>query len=120
MSVSKNYYVIAGCDLTPYRTSKYDDFKWTPEGEQLTHYQQKGRIQFFNDPMDGRYLYLGYILACGDEYDFPTVKFNMKTFAMQEQYVRDKIKQLVISGILSPEACSMGIKYEIIVFEECT
>lgn len=120
MSVNRNYYIIAGCDLTAYRTSKYNDWKWTKEGEQLTCYQNKGRIQFFEDPMDGNYLYLGYILACGDEYDFPTTKVNMKEFSRQEPYVRDKIKQLVIDGVLPPEAYSVDLKYEIIIFEECT
>lgn len=120
MSMNKNYYVIAGCDLTPFRTDKYEDWKWTDEGERLTCNQTKGYIQFFDDPMDSSYLYLGYILANGDEYDFPTAKINMNEVERQKPYVLNKIKQLVIDNVLPGVLLSQDIKYEVFVFEECT
>jgi len=118
--MNRNYYVIAGCDLTPFRTDKYEDWKWTKEGENMTNNQRKGYIQFFDDPMDGSYLYLGHVLADGDEYDFPTVKIGKKTVDMYEPYILDKIKQLVIDGVLPATLLTQDLKYEIIIFEETT
>lgn len=120
MSMNKNYYVIAGCDLTRYRTDSYKKWKWTDEGERMTCNQSKGHIQFFDDPMDGYHLYLGSVLASGDEYDFPTVKINMKEVERLKPYVFNKIEQLVIDGVLPGTLLSEDIKYEVIVFEEVT
>lgn len=130
MSIDKKYYVIAGYDLTKLKTDKYKDWKWTDEGSNFTSYQTKGRIQLFDDPMDGMYLYLGYILACGDEYDFNTTKVNLNEVARQKPYVREKLRQLVdnnvINNIISNKNVTHDIyeenilQYEIIIFEECT
>lgn len=130
MSVDKKYYVIAGYDLTKLKTDKYKDWKWTNEGSNFTSYQTKGRIQLFDDPMDGMYLYLGYILACGNEYDFNTTKVNLNEVARQKPYVREKLRQLVdnhvINNIISNKNVTHDIfeantlQYEIIIFEECT
>ena len=35
MSVNRNYYVIAGYDLTEFKTDKFKDWKWTEEGENI-------------------------------------------------------------------------------------
>ena len=78
MSVNRNYYVIAGYDLTGMETDKFDDWKWSDEGEDYICYQRKGKIQFFYDPMSGGHLYFGYILACGDMYEYETSKFKVE------------------------------------------
>lgn len=77
MSVNKNYYVIAGYDLTGCTTDKFEDWRWSDEGEKWFCYKRKGKIQMFDDPMCGDYLYLGFILAAGDEYDFCTTMFDV-------------------------------------------
>ena len=87
MSVVSNYYVIAGYDLTGMETDKFDDWKWTDEGEKMICYQKKGYIQLFDDPMNGSHLYLGYILASGDEYGFKTAKINLNEVSRQEPYL---------------------------------
>ena len=120
MSMNKNYYIIAGFDLTSYRTENYEDWKWTEEGERFTCNQRKGYIQLFDDPMDGSHLYLGYVLANGDEYDFTTAKFNLNDITRQEPYVCYKLKQLVNSNVICDVFNSKDIRYEIIVFEECS
>ena len=120
MSVNKNYYVIAGCDLTPFRTKKYEEWKWTEEGKRFTCNQRKGYIQLFDDPMDSSYLYLGYILASGDEYSFETTKINLNEVARQQPYVFYKLRQLINDNVISDMFLSRDLKYEVIVFEECS
>ena len=120
MSMNKNYYIIAGCDLTPFRTKNYEDWKWTEEGEELTCNQTKGYIQLFDDPMSGSHLYLGYILASGDEYDFEITKINLNEVERQQPYVFNKLKQLIINNVLPDAFLSKDLRYEIIAFEECT
>lgn len=53
MSVERNYYVIGGYDLTGFKTEKYDDWRWTEQGEEYTCSQINGEIQLFDDPMNG-------------------------------------------------------------------
>lgn len=120
MSTNRNYYVIAGCDLTKFRTKKYKDWKWTDEGERLTCNQVKGTIRLFDDPMSSSHLYLGYVLANGDEYDFETTKINLNEISRQEPYIWHELKQLIDAGVVNDAFISKDLKYEIIVFEECT
>ena len=120
MSISRNYYVIAGYDLTGWETDQFEDWKWTDEGEEFTCNQIKGNIQLFDDPMSGEYLYLGYILAMGDEYEFETAKINLNEVKRQESYVYDKLKQFINNNIIDNIIPSNDFKYEVIVFEECT
>lgn len=116
----KNYYVIAGYDLTGMTTDKYRDWKWTDEGEQYTCSQLKGNIQLFDNPMSGEHLYLGYILANGDEYDFDTVKFDIEVVNTFCQEVNNKLLELVNAEVVSNEILIKRPKYQVIVFEECT
>lgn len=120
MSIEKNYYVIAGYDLTGYATDKFEDWRWTPEGEQFFDYQSKGNIQLFDDPMSGNYLYFGYIVAEGDEYCFPTIKINPLFPSTQSMYVNDKLFRLIDSGIISKKILDVDPPYQLIIFEECT
>ncbi len=119
MSVNKNYYVIAGYDVTGYETDKFDDWKWTEEGERYTCNQIKGEIQLFDDPMCGEHLYFGYILASGDEYEFETTIFNIEDIERQIPYVRNKLLQLQESGVISKDS-HFKPELKIITFEECT
>ena len=121
MSMNANYYVIIGFDLTGWKTSKYKDWKWTAEGETYTCNQRKEYIQLFDDPMGNRHFYLGYILANGDEYDFKTTKINMWELKEQEPNILYALKKLVDIGVVHESVfLSKDLKYEIIVFEECT
>ena len=116
MSIEKNYYVIGGYDLTGYATDKFEDWRWTPEGEKFFNNQSKGNIQLFDDPMSGDYLYLGYVFAKLDMYEAKTTKFNFNDVKMYEPYVYNKLRQLIDDGIIK----SNNFEYEVIVFEECT
>lgn len=120
MSIERNYYVIVGYDLTGYATDKYDDWRWTDEGEQYLCYQSKGNIQLFDDPMSGEHLYFGYIVAEGDEYYFPTIKINPRYPSTQSMYVNDKLIRLIDSGIISKKILDVDPPYQFIIFEECT
>lgn len=118
MSVEKNYYVIAGYDLTGYETDKYDDWKWSEEGERYTCNQIKGEIQLFDDPMSGLHLYLGYILAFGDEYDFKTASFDPSNIEKYTGSVKTELIKLQEIGVISKDPHFKPV-FKIIVFEEC-
>ena len=118
MSIDRDYYLIAGYDLTAYKTDKYDDWCWTNDGERYRAYQKKGYIQFFDDPMGGYYLYFGYVLASGNEYDFPTVKIDAKESARVEYDVREALRYLKEIGVIDGAADEAA--YNLIFFEECT
>lgn len=122
MSVNKNYYVIVGYDLTSYKTDKYEDWKWTDEGEDLLNNQIKGKIQLFDDPMYGNYLYIGHIFATGNEYEFDTTEIPIKD--VTSTYIRSKVdyvlNNLIEKGIIDCNSCfQKHLEYKIIIFEEC-
>lgn len=117
MSVNRNYYVIAGYDLTGMETDKFDDWKWTEEGEDYTCYQRKGKIQFFYDPMSGSHLYFGYILvASGDMYGYETSKFKIDEVIKRFGDVKVELIKLIELGVIAKDPK----EYQIIAFEECT
>ena len=118
MSVDKNYYVIGGYDLTEFRADKYSDWKWTEQGEEYTCYQANGKIQLFDDPMSGHYLYLGYIFASGDEYDFDTARFSISDVEKHHKDVETELLKLVEVGIIRKDAL-MHLQFNLIAFEEC-
>ena len=117
MSIEKNYYVIAGFDLTKYKTDKFDDWKWEDDGEKFTSYQRNGNIQLFDDPMSGSHLYLGYILGSGDEYEFRTVKTDTVEIESRYVEVKNTLNYLNHIGVINVELSD--IEYKVIVFEEC-
>lgn len=119
MSVNKNYYVIAGYDLTGWDTDKFKDWKWTDEGERYTCYQTKGEIQLFDDPMCGEHLYLGYVLASGDEYEFETTVFDLADVEAKFGTVRSEFTKLQEIGVISKDP-QFKPEIKIIAFEECT
>lgn len=119
MSVNKNYYVIAGYDLTGWDTDKFKDWEWTEEGEKYIYNHIKGEMQLFNDPMCGEHLYFGYILASGDEYEFETTAFNIKDIERQIPYIKNKLWQLQEIGVISKDP-HFKPEMKIIAFEECT
>lgn len=119
MSVNRDYYVIAGYDLTGYETDIFEDWKWSTEGDKFRCYQREGQIQFFDDPMAGDYLYFGYILAHGDEYECPTGKIDVSTIEEVKSDVENKLQELINQGVIS-EGCKPNILYQILAFEECS
>lgn len=119
MSINRDYYVIAGYDLTGCYTDKINDWKWEDEGEKYFCNQSKGNIQLFDDPMSGEYLYLGYVLANGDEYCFETTKFDINVANQVEIDVKNTLEKLIDIGVININEKPYP-KYQIIVFEECT
>lgn len=117
MSISRKFYVIAGYDLTGMETDKFDEWKWTSEGEEYTCNQIKGKIQFFDDPMSGSHLYFGYILANADMYEFETSKFKALDVNKVHDEVRCKLSNMINIGLIKPKFI---LEYQIIAFEECT
>lgn len=118
MSMEANYYVIAGYDLTNLKTDEYMDWKWTDEGEQFLCYQSKGRIQLFDDPAhsDG-HLYLGKILASGDEWEFKTTKFGETDVKDAFYDVCAALDKLISAGVISKDP-KCNLVYEVIAFVE--
>ena len=118
MSLYKNYYIIAGYDLSAYKTEKYEDWKWTDEGEQYICRQSKGNIQLFDDPCNGDHLYLGYILANGDQYEFRSTNIETDIIDYQRIFVNNALFKLIGLGVI--DDCYKNIDYKVIVFEEVT
>lgn len=116
MSVEKNYFVIAGCDLTDTITDTFEDWTYTDRYDDYRHNQIKGEVQLFDDPMSGRHLYLGYILAAGDEYECNTEKFTVDDIQDKEIMVREKLNELISLGVVKGD---QDYKYQVIAFEEC-
>ena len=119
MSINRSYYVIAGFDLTDYKTDKYDDWRWTEDGERYTTYQRKGYLQLFDDPMCGVYLYFGYVLAAGDEYEFKTAKIDIAEVGATQYDLREAVRYFKEIGIIGDKFDEAGA-YKLIMFEECT
>ena len=118
MSMERNTYVIAGYDLTKYVTDKYEDWKWTAEGEDYTCNQTKGNIQLFDDPMSGNYLYLGYVFSKTDEYgDFYTEIINPDKISDVMPDVAHKLLDLESKGIIS-KCPRLRLDYKLIIFDE--
>lgn len=119
MSISRDYYVIAGYDLTGWDNDKFDDWKWTDDGEEYFCNQIKGRIQLFDDPMSGDYLYFGYVLAKLDMYEAETTKFDIDVVNQVKENVEGELIKLIDLGVISKDP-KFKPKYQVIVFEECT
>lgn len=120
MSIDKSYYVIGGYDLTDFKTEKYDDWRWTEQGEEYTCSQINGEIQLFDDPMNGSHLYFGYIFASGDEYDgISTTCFATLDVENCRANVEEKLFDLHKAGVINDKALACA-KFKIIVFDEYT
>ena len=119
MSICKQYYVIAGYDLTGWETDKFEDWIWSDEGEKYTCNQSRNHIQLFDDPMHGEHLYLGFILADGDQYCFETTKLDLDIVKQVEGYVKSELVKLIDFGVISASPM-LRPEYQVIVFEECT
>jgi hypothetical protein len=119
MSISRNYYAIAGYDLTGWDNDEFEDWKWTDDGEKYFCYQRKGNIQLFDDPMSGDYLYLGYVLAKLDMYECETTKFDSDIINQVKENIEGELTKLIDLGVISKDP-KFKPKYQIIVFEECT
>ena len=118
MSMESYYYVIAGYDLTGCETDKFKDQKWTDEGEKYISNQCKGKIQFFDDPMSGLYLYFGYVLVDGDEYGFNTTSFEVADIEKCSGKVKSELVKLQEMGIIIKDPHFKPM-FKVIVFEEC-
>jgi hypothetical protein len=114
----KNYYVIVGYDLTGYDTDKFYDWRWTEEGEEYFDNQVDDEIQLFDDPMNGEHLYLGYILASGDEYTFKTKYIQVGRIERVQENVKIELEKLQNLGVISIDSYSKPF-YGMIAFEEC-
>jgi hypothetical protein len=119
MSLYKNYYIIAGYDLSAYQTDKYEDWKWTDEGEQYICRHSKGNIQLFDDPCNGDHFYLGYVLVHGDQYEFNTTVIDLKDVPTHRADVEDVLFELYKIGVIDNYFDCVG-QYNVFVFEEVT
>ena len=114
MSSVQSYYVIAGMDLTAFKTDKYKGWQWSEAWENYTCNQSRGKIQLFDDPT---YLYIGYILAAGDEYGFNTAMIKQEEIEEHRQRVIEEIKRLVKIGVISEKVLD-SIDYGLIIFAD--
>jgi len=116
MSVESSYYSIVGYDLTGCETDKFDNWKWTNEGEKYMCYQRPGNVQFFYDPMNCSHLYFGYILGCGNQYKMNTAKVDFENITDKAHLVNDELRKLQELDIIEKD---ISEKCQLIMFEEC-
>ena len=95
-------------------TDKYKGWQWSEAWENYTCNQSRGKIQLFDDPT---YLYIGYILAAGDEYGFNTAMIKPEEVKEHQQQVIEEIKRLVKIGVISEKVLD-SIDYGLIVFAD--
>lgn len=119
MSIDRNYYAIVGYDLTGRLTDEYEDWQYTEVGEKYRCNQVKGNIQIFDDPMSGNYVYFGYVLGNGDQFEFDPIEFDIEIINRMRERVRDELIKLIELGIVDLDINYIP-KYQVIVFEECT
>ena len=50
MSVNRNYYVIAGYDLTGLDTDKFNEWKWTEDGKSILAIRQRKKFSYSMTP----------------------------------------------------------------------
>ena len=85
----------------------------------------KGRNSVILWPHEWRtsvsWIYLGYILACGDEYEFETTKIDIDTdINYVSKYVAEALRELQEIGVISKDyEYKDRPKYQVIIFEEC-
>lgn len=114
MSSVQSYYVIAGMNLSAFKTDKYKGWQWSEAWENYTCNQSRGKIQLFDD---STYLYIGYILAVGDEYGFNTAMIKPEEVEEHRQQVIEEIKRLVKIGVISENVLD-SIDYGLIIFAD--
>ena len=102
MSSVQSYYVIAGMDLSAFKTDKYKGWQWSEAWENYTCNQ---------------YLYIGYILATGDEYGFNTAMIKPEEVEEHRQQVIEEMKRLVKIGVISEKVLD-SIDYGLIIFAD--
>lgn len=76
-------------------------------------------MQLFDDTMCGEHLYLGYVLASGDEYEFETTVFDLADIESTFGNVRSKFTKLQEIGVISKDP-HFKLEIKIIAFEKCT
>lgn len=119
MSVSRDFYVIAGYDLTGWDTDKLRDWKWE-EGEEYICNHSKGNIQLFDDPMSDSYLYFGYVLARNEMYEDDEVsKFKVDDITRVYGEVKSELIKLQELGVITKDPKFVP-EYQIISFVECS
>lgn len=117
MSISSEFYVIVGYDLSDYINEKYYEWQDSDDAEKYFCSQIKDEIQLFNDPMDNNYLYFGYVLSNGKPFEFDEVKFDVEKVNELKCKVQQELMKLIISGVIKKDAYLKG-KCQVIVFEE--
>lgn len=119
MSMETEYFVIAGYDLTGKETEAFEDWRWTAAGDSYCCNQRVGYVQLFEDPACGNHLFLGYILACGDQFHMPTTKLDSENINDTAYTpVSAELLNLVYKHKVIDESALHQPQFQIIIFEE--
>lgn len=114
------YYVIAGYDLTGMKTDKFEEWRYTEEGEEYLGIdsKQKNYYHFFEDMTYDTcefYLYFGHILSVLDEHKFNTDMFDMTQIEVFSNRMKTELKSFQEDGIIKEG----NPPFKIILLEEC-
>lgn len=112
MSVSKETFLIVGCDIKDRLTDKFEDWYWSEEGEKWHCFATEGNLQIIDDGMCGEYIYLGYIIASiEDDYSSFYKEIDSRHLSDYALEVMHGLQELIDFGVLNREECEdIGIK----------
>lgn len=112
MSVNKNTYIICGYDLSNrYSEIMTEELCESQQYEEMVCNQRTGEIQFFDDPMYGDHLYVGFIIGgMGDDNGDDCIKIGANNTRIMKDAVDN---QLSAWGIQTGSA-----PFELMVFNE--
>lgn len=118
MSTNCEIFLILGCDVDNYITEKYEEWRWSEEGERYTEYQAEEEMQFIEDGMCGMYNYFGYIISnIEDFYGKCTKELSNDVFNKRDDIIAE-LKKLVDIGVLKEDVLNKELK--LILFNHCT
>lgn len=115
MSINKKTFLILGCDIKDCKTDKFEDWYWSEEGEKWQYYISEGNVQIINDGMNGKYMYLGYIIAMiEDDYSNYKKDIDDEYFGMYALKTMQLIKYLCDIEVLDEDKCQKLCTKEIL------
>lgn len=113
MSIHATHYTILGYDLSEKRSDMLNDkWLWSKTADEWTCNTSAGKIQLFTDPMDGNFLFFGYIVAAKDDEDDWTESIKIDEIVNKKVLVDQALLQL---GLPIPKDLP---NYKLICFTE--
>ena len=100
MSIDRDIYVVAGYDLTRYKTDEFKDWRWSDDGERLMCGRSDMKVWLIED-CKGTKLHLGHIFAKGDDYGLKEADFTTDDVIAAKDGVDKELNDLIKAGVVN-------------------